>query len=353
MKTKTLLSLNRRAFLQATSFAALGLSNLPAKANSQTLQIYSWDGYFGDTVLDAFTRTTGISVRLTPFASLDEMFAKLRFGNPGYDLIVPGDQMIETLHSLVLLESIDHTKLPNFQHIGENFLNSTFDPACRYHVPYTWGMLGVGYRHSKISQPTSWQHVLASDRYTGRIALLNDSRYMLAAALIYLGYSVNSTQLTEINAARDLLIQQKRHIKMFAPDTGQDLLLSQEVDLAVEWNGDLHSVMIEDTDLAYIVPAEGTIRWVDGLCIPKGAPNPDLAYTFIDYVMQPEVNAQIMNEIHFATCNKAAKAFINKRYLVSNVIYPPDDVIARSQTMTSIGAAIKLYDDAWNRVMAA
>jgi spermidine/putrescine transport system substrate-binding protein len=141
---------------------------------------------------------------------------------------------------------------------------------------------------------------------------------------------------------------------MFAPDTGQDLLIAGEVDLCQEWNGDILQVMDEDDDLAYVVPKEGTLLWQDCLAIPTGAPHPDNAHAFINYVLDAEAGAAIADYIQYATPNAAAKALMDEAYVNNTAIFPTDEVIAKCEPSIYLGeAAVRLRDEAWTRIQAA
>ena len=359
MQTLGKWGVNRRNFLKGTGAAAVALSlggagfNRAGFAQSGQVNVYNWDTYIGDTTLQTFTESTGINVQYDLYANLEEMYAKFQEGNPGYDVIFPSDYMIETMVKVGMLEEIDRSKVPNFANIDPNFLDPSFDPGCKHNVPYFWGSVGLGYRKSKVEKPDSWKVVFDSDQYAGRIALLADARFVLALALMYLGHSANSTNADEIAAARDLLIKQKKNLKAFVPDSGQDMLIAGDVDVVMEWNGDVLKVMAEDDDLSYTVPNEGSVVWVDGLCIPKGAPNIDNAYKFINHIHDPKVNAEIANTIHYATSNKAARAFVDKADLENPAVYLPDEIVAKCQALIDVGDALKLYDEAWTAIQAA
>src|SRR3546814_8341323 len=166
--------------------------------------------------------------------------------------------MVATMISRNMVEVIDHSKIPNLANIDPdpNFMDPAFNPGLKYGVPYMWGTIGIGYRTPKVETPTSWADVIDSDKYSGRIALLGDMRAVIGVALKYLGYSMNSRNEAEVAEARDLLIKQKPHIKTFAEDNGQDLLLSGEVERCMEWNGDLVTAMPGDVDISYVEPKE-------------------------------------------------------------------------------------------------
>ena len=355
MTTKLPWTMNRRSFLQGTGAAAVAVSfgGGAALAQSKQLNVYNWDTYIGDTTLETFSEATGINVQYDLYANLEEMYAKFQEGNPGYDVIFPSDYMLETMIKAGMLEELDHSRIDNFKHIDANFMDPAFDPGCKHNIPYFWGTVGIGYRKSKMDRPTSWKTLLDSDEFAGRIALLADSRFVLAVALMYLGHSANSTSAEEIGQARDLLIKQKKNLKAFVPDSGQDMLIAGDIDVVMEWNGDVLKVMAEDDDLSYSVPDEGSVVWVDGVCIPKGAPNMDNAYLFLNHVHEPKVNAEIANTIHYATSNKSAREFVDQADLENPAVYLPDEIVAKCQSLIDVGDALQLYDEAWTAIQAA
>ena len=358
--TKHFSRFSRRSFIRGAGAAAVGVTFAGAARRGwaqeeKKLNVYNWDTYIGETTLSSFTDATGIEVQYDLYANNEELFAKLQTGNPGYDVIFPSDYMVATMIAKGMLVELDHSKIPNMANIDPdpNFADPKFNPGLKYGLPYMWGTIGIGYRKSKVETPTSWAAVLDSDQYSGRTALLADMRTVIGIALKYLGYSMNSTNEAEIAEARDLLIKQKRHIKTFAEDNGQDLLLSGEVDICMEWNGDIVSAMQEDDDLSYVVPKEGTNVWMDNICIPTGAPHPENAHAFINHLHDPQVNAEIANTIQFATSNQAAKEFINPDDLANPAIYPPAEVVAKSEALIDVGEFTPVYDRAWTEIQAA
>jgi len=243
MRAKRSFRPSRRNFLAGTGAAIAALSFGPGfgrAAEEKKLNFYNWDTYIGETTLDDFRKATGISVKMDLFADNDELLAKLKNGNPGYDVIVPTNDYVERMIKAGMLMELDHAKIPNFKYLEKRFQDAKFDPGRKYSVTYMWGTIGIGYRPSKVKgTPDSWKYLYDSDEYAGRIALLAEAGTVIGCALQYLGYSFNSTSPEEINKAADLIIRQKKNIKTFAADNGQDLLASGEVDLTQEWNGDI------------------------------------------------------------------------------------------------------------------
>ena len=352
------LGVSRRSFLAGTGAVAAGLSLGPGFSwgvEQAKLNFYNWDTYIGETTLDDFSKATGIAAKMDLYADNDELFAKLREGNPGYDVIVPTNDYVERMILGGMLSPLEHGNIPNIKNIDTFFLDAAFDPGRKYSLPYMWGTQGIGYRKSKVSStPNTWKVLLDSDEYSGRIALLGDATSVLGIGLKYLGYSYNATNPKEISEAEQLVIRQKRNIKTFAEDNGQDLLLSGEVDLAMEWNGDILQIMAEDDDISYVVPKEGSNVWQDCMCIPTGAPHPQNAHAFINFILDAEAGAAIADFIQYATPNDAARALLSDDYNNNPAIFPDDETLARCEPSIYLGEDIqRLYDEAWTRVLAA
>ena len=349
-------SLDRRRFLAGT--AAVGLSlKLPkgAFAAGGKVNFYNWDTYIGETTIEDFEEESGIEVQYDLFADNAELFAKLRGGNPGYDLIVPTNDYVEQMIEAELLLPLDHSKIPNIENIDPAFMDPAFDPGRRFTLPYMWGTIGIGYRKSAVEEPpTSWKEILESDRYAGRIALLSEPTTVLQMAMKANGHSLNDWSDENLAEAEAMLIAQKPRITAFAPDNGQDLLLAGEVDLAMEWNGDIQQIMEEDDDIGYVLPEEGGLRWEDTLAIPVGAQNVENAHVLINYLLDAEVGAKIADFIQYATPNKAAKALMGEEYTTNPVIFPSEEAMRNSESAIFPGQErMRAIDEAWTRVKAA
>jgi spermidine/putrescine transport system substrate-binding protein len=345
----------------AAAFSLSGLeacaskSVIGANGEAQKLNLYNWDTYTGRTTLADFKRATGVSVKMSLFATNDELFAKLRGGNPGFDVIVPSNDYVTRLRIAGLLSPLDLRKIPNKKNILPDFINPTYDPGRLYSMPYTWLVLGIGYRKSKVDGvPDSWKWVMDSDRYRGRIGVFSEAADMIGLGAKYLGYSVNHIPVEVIDRVAEMYIRQKPAIKIFHHDEGQDLLLSGEVDIVMEYNGDIAQVMTEDPDLDFVVPRQGSLINSDCLCIPKDAPRPDNAHRFINFVLDARNGAEISDTIRYPTPNGAALALMPKAYRDNPVIFPPAEVMARCEyaDFESLARA-HLFDETATRIFAA
>jgi len=357
---------SRRSLLAGLGAAAAGISfsglegcapRAPIGPNGEErkLNLYNWDTYTGKTTLADFKAATGVAVNMSLFSTNDELFSKLKAGNPGFDVIVPSNEYVTRMRIAGLIQPLDLAKIPNRVNLLPNFQNPEFDPGRRWSMPYTWLCLGIGYRKSKVDGvPDSWKWLMDSDRYKGRIGLFSEADDLIELGAKYMGHSVNAIPLEMVDQIARMYIKQKPNIKIFHNDEGQDLLLSGDIDIVMEYNGDIAQVMTEDPDLDFVVPKEGSILNSDCLCIPKGAPRPDNAHKFINFILDAKNGAEIYQTIKYPTPNAAALALMPDSYRDNKAIFPPAQVMARCEYARFEGLArAQLYDETLTRIFAS
>lgn len=349
---------SRRRFLKGSLAVAVSAPMLPrlARAQQRQVNVYNWDTYIGPNTLDNFSAATGIDVRYDLYADNSELFARFREGNPGYDVIFPTNDYAERMILAEIIRPLDKALIPNFSNLMPRFRDSAYDPDRMHTVPYFWGTVGLGYRRSALAgAPQTWGIIYdQSAPHAGRISWLSEASDVIHPALKYLGYSLNTTDEAAIEEAIQLLIRSKDNIRSIAGDNGQDLLLSGEVDLALEYNGDVLQVMEEDDDLSFLTPQEGTILWEDSLAIPTGAPHPEAAHEFINYILQADVHAAIAEFVYYALPNAAARQLMSEAYLSNPAIFPPEDVLDRSEVALYLGEEVnRMMNEGMTRLRAA
>ncbi|MCC6926197.1 spermidine/putrescine ABC transporter substrate-binding protein [Novosphingobium sp.] len=360
--------LGRRSLLQGLGVAAIGISfgglagcsksdsgaKLdPGSKEEPSLNFYNWDTYIGETTLEDFQASSGIAVKMDLFDSNDVLFAKFKAGNPGYDVIVPSNDFVERMSEAGMLMELDHSLIPNFKNVDPAFIDVAFDKGRKYSMPYTWLTLGIGYRKSKVkAKPDSWKVLFDSDEYSQRIALLSEAGDLFRLYGKYLGKSVNALTPEDLKTIEAMMMKQKPHVKKFHTDDGQDLLLKGDVDLVLEYNGDIAQAMVEDPDIDFVIPKEGSQLNSDTLCIPKGAKHPKNAHAFINNLLDGEVGKKITETILYPTPNAAAKALMPDSYKNNPVIFPPADVLAKCEYATFNPKLQPLYEEAFTRVNA-
>lgn len=358
--------ISRRSLLQQTGAAAIGISLAGGVAacgggngGGRVVNFYNWDTYIGPTTLDDFRTATGVPVQMSLFATNDELFARLRAGNPGFDVIVPSNEFVTRMSQAQMLQELDHAKIPNISNLLPEFQDAAFDPGRRYSMPYTWLVLGIGYRKAAMPNgmvPNSWRYLFDSPQFSQKLALLSESADLIRLCAKYLGHSVNNIPDAMLSQIEQMLIRQKPHVKQFHQDNGQDLLASGEVDIVLEYNGDIAQLMSAEGGDAFdfVVPQEGTLINSDCLCIPTGAPHVDDAHAFINYLLDGEAGKKITEEILYPTPNAAARELMPDSYKNNPVIFPPADVMAKSEYGAFEGdERARLYEEIFTRISAA
>lgn len=349
---------SRRSVLRAlgSGAVAVGLSLGPRELRAagdndqdeKKLNFHNWDTYIGETTLDDFRFETGIEVNDTYFGTNDELFKTLQKADHELDVVVPGSEYVERLLQRDLLEKLEPARLPNLKNIDKSIFGEKFEDLTAYAVPYTWLVIGIGYRRSKVtSVPDSWKVLFDSDEYRDRIALMGNASELFRVAFQYVGGTVNDSDARLIESARAMLKKQRARGAVFHRDDGQDLLLSGRCDLVMEYNGDIAQAMAEDDDLGFALPKEGSLKQCDTLCIPRGAPHRDNAHTFINYVLDAEAGAAISRTILYPTPNAAARRLMPSEYSENSAIFPDPGLLAKCQFPKFLG------DDFANRLAEA
>jgi spermidine/putrescine-binding protein len=323
---------------------------------ADTLYLYNWSEYMDPEVLEQFEEEFGVKVTEDTFGSNEEMLAKLQAGAGGYDIIFPSDYMVDIMIGEGLLAEIDHEKVPNIKHIDPLFADPPYDPGMVHCIPYMWGTTGLGYNQDVFEEPPdSWAYVFDPDlvsQYEGQITMLNDVRETVGAALKYLGYSLNTTDEGALMEARDLLMEQKEWLYGYEAEQYAPLISADETVIAHGYNGYFLMTALEDERIWYVIPKEGATIWADNMCIPESAPNKYTAQVFIDFLLRPEVNAQLVNYLWYPSPNKAAEEFIDPEILEDPAIYPPADVMEVLEWIEDVGEATPLYERIWTEVKA-
>jgi len=326
----------------------------PKGFEGQTLHVANWSNYIGAKTIRTFEQLCGVKVKYSIYNSNEEILENLRNSQAAYDydIAIPNDYVIAELVRDRLIQRIDISRIPNMANISQQWRNTPFDPDNEYSVPYLWGTTALAFNINNVpSVPLSWMDFFT---YEGPVAWVNDNRTMLSIALSVLGFDPNSDNEEEIAAAREFLAQHADNVYEVADDTGQALLEEGLVDMAVEYNGDIYQLSLdcECGDYGYVIPEEGTVFDLEVMVVPTRALNPELAMVFMDYIHDPYVNAQIMNDTGYATTNQAAldNGFVLPELLNNTVINPSASGIERSWTLQDVGESDLIYTDEWARL---
>lgn len=272
--------------------------------SKEVLKVYSWGVYIGETVRAQFEEKYNVEVIYDEFDSNETMYTTLQKGE-AYDVLVPSDYMIERLIGENFLQSIDLSKISNYDGVVESLKGLSFDPENEYSVPYFWGNVGIVYNKNNVSltdlESEGWA-TLKNPKYTGRVFAYNSQRDSFMMALKNLGYSMNTEDASELEAAYNWLAEMNVSSK---PIYGGDEIISSMIDgvkdLAVMYSGDATYILTENEEMDFYVPTEGTNIWTDSMVIPANANNVDLAHKWINFMLEPEIALENTEEVGYTS----------------------------------------------------
>jgi spermidine/putrescine transport system substrate-binding protein len=337
--------------LAVFGMAGAGAETAPKLA--KTLYFYNWDNYIDPAILKDFEKEFGVRVIEDKFASNEELLAKLQTGVAGYDVATPSDYAVRIMARQGLLAALDHRNLPNLKHLAARFRNPAYDPKLQHSVPYLWGTTGIGYSRKAVGAnvPTGWDDVFSPGKlkkHRGRVSMLNDMREAIGAALIYRGFSPNTTDPKQLEAARAVLFAQKPYLAKYDSEAYRDSLAAGETTLAHGWSGELFAAQKTNPDIGYVAPREGTFLFVDNLVIPKSSKNAHTAEVFINYLLRPDVAARNSAFLRYPTPNEAAQKLIDPKLEGANYRLPAVTLYA----LEDLGEAGRLYEKLWTELKA-
>lgn len=322
--------------------------------NSEKVVVYNWGEYLDPEVLTMFEEETGIDVVYEEFETNEILYPKISSGAIAYDVICPSDYMIQRMIENDLLAEINFDNIPNVKNIGKDYMEQSrqFDPENKYSVPYCWGTVGILYNKTMVDEPiTSWS-VLWDEKYKDNILMQDSVRDAFGVTLKYLGYSLNSTDLDELTEARDLLIKQKPLVQAYVIDQVRDKMIGNEAAIGVIYSGEAIYTQMENPDLEYVIPEEGSNIWIDSWVIPKNAENKENAEKFINFLCRPEIALMNFEYITYSTPNSEARKLIEDEAIRNSEIAFPDlSKYDNLETFQHLGTeADQTYGELWNQV---
>jgi len=322
--------------------------------NKEKLTIYNWSYYTPDSVIKKFEKEYGVKVVYDEFASNEEMYAKLKTGSSGYDIVFPSGDYVSIMIHQGMFEKIDRSKLSNLGNIDPAVLKkATYDPGMEYSVPYYWGAAGIVVNTSKVQDfEKSWS-IFARNDLRGRMTMLDDMREVMGDALVYLGYSVNSKNPAEIEAATNLVNNYwKPNLTKFDAESFGKGYANGEFWVVQGYPEVVFEEIAENEQLmkttVFFIPPEGGPAYIDSMCILKGSKRVDLAHKFIDFIHRPEIYAEFCDEFGFpATVNVPA------RQRKQGPSWYEIEELAETELKDDLGDSLNLYNDAWFNIIRA
>ena len=285
---------------------------VPASAEDITINVYNWGEYISDGSEDSldvnaeFTKATGIKVNYSTYASNEDLYAKLKSGATGYDVIIPSDYMIKRLADENMLEELNYENIPNYQYVYDDFKGLYYDPEEKYTAPYTYGIIGVIYNSARVDEEDvadkSW-NLLWNEKYSKMILQFNNSRDAFGTAMYLEGINVNTTDEALWRQALTKLAEQKPIVQSYVMDEIYNKMESGEAWISSYYVGDYLSMYENNEDLAFYFPKEGTNYFVDAMCIPKGSRNKEAAEAYINFMLSKEIAIANAEYIYYASPN--------------------------------------------------
>lgn len=318
----------------------------------EALRVCNWNNYLPASVLADFSRDTGIRVEYSTYGGNEELFERMRApGGSGCDLVVPSSYAVQQLRDDGLLARLDKGRLKNLGNLDPSLLGKPFDPGNDYSLPYLWGGTGILVDTARADprQATSWAD-LWRPQFKGLLLLPDDPREAFGIALRTLGRSVNEKDPAMLEQAAKKLAALMPGVRAVDNADPKSLVLSGQVAVAAVWNGEAYQAQLVNPLLEFIWPKEGGLLWMDCLAVPKAASRPGEAHAFMDYLLRPQVAARISLELGYATPNRAALDLLPQALQYNWVVYPPRDVVQRSEFEEFVGPAAALYQKHWDEL---
>jgi putrescine transport system substrate-binding protein len=354
--------------LLTVAFGVLTPAAAPAQ-QGRVVNFYNWSDYIDPTVIDAFSKQTGIKVRYDTFDSNDTLETKLLAGKSGYDVVVPTGYFLERQIKAGVFLKLDKTKIPNLSNQWQEIARrlAAYDPGNQYAVNYMWGTTGIGYNVGKAravlgdTKIDSWDVVfkpenLAMFKDCG-VHLLDSADDVMPAALRHLGIDPNSVEQADLEKASGLLLKLRGNVRKFHSSEYLNALAGGEICLVVGWSGDIKQAQKRAAEakrgieIGYAIPKEGAQMFFDNLAIPKDAKNVAEAHELINYLLRPDVAAKSTNYLGYANGNTPNPQLIDKAVLEDRTVYPDEATMAKLYTISARDPrAQRLINRMWTRI---
>ncbi|MBQ7800610.1 MAG: spermidine/putrescine ABC transporter substrate-binding protein [Oscillospiraceae bacterium] len=344
---KKIVSLILSVFVIVSLLCSVGCG----KKYDATIIVYNWGGPYmsegsNDTVdiNELFEERYNVKVKYRTYDSNESMYAKIKNGGADYDIIIPSDYMVARLISEGLVEKLDFSNIPLFEtNVMESFKNPDYDPTNEYSVPYSWGTVGIIYNKEVVKDEVKSWDILWDEKYKDNVLMFNNSRDAFMVSQMLLGYSQNTTDKTEIKAAADKLSEQKSVVQGYYMDEIYDKMINEDAAIAPYSAGDALVMMEENENLAFAYPEEGTNRFVDAVCIPKGSKNKKYAEMYINFLLEAEIALANCEVTGYCTPNSAAFELLDDETKNNKIMYPDDEYLKKCESYIHLPSDVNTY----------
>lgn len=336
----------RKHILLSSAAFAIAAMTADAIAQDRVVNVYNWSDYIDESILEDFTRDTGIKVVYDVFDSNEILETKLLAGGTGYDVVVPTGTFLARQIQAGVFQKLDRSKLPNLANMWDVIQQRTekYDPGNEYSINYMWGTTGIGYNVRKVQDALgtdtidSWDAVFKPENIAKLadcgVYFLDASSELVPTALNYLGLDPNSSNPDDLAKAEELLLAVRPHVRKFHSSEYINALANGDICVAVGWSGDVFQARDraaeadQGVDIAYSIPKEGAMMWFDQMAIPADAKNLEEAHIFLNYIMDAQVAAKASNYVFYANGNKASQEFLDPEVKDDPAVYPDEATLA-------------------------
>ena len=319
--------------------------------DGRVLNVLNWSSYIPNEVISDFSKESVIKVNYSTYSSNEELLAKISSSKDGtYDLIFPSDYMLEVMIRREMLDTMDTSKLENFNNLNENYLGLEYDKNNEYSIPFIAASTVISYNREVIKDDIISYNDLLNPKYKNEIVLIDDQRIIIGMALLANGFDMNSVDEDELEIAKNWLKELRENLKAYDSDSPKNFLITKEASIAVLWNAEGALANMHNSNIKNIFPLEGFALSIDNFAIPKGAKNKSEIYEFIDYILRPEVMAKIVSSYPYKNLNKETDLLLDESYLNNNAANIPDIIMGEGIFVKNIGDKVKLYDQIWAEI---
>ncbi len=346
------------AALISVSLVAMSLTGCGSSAETGAtgdqgeLNIFVWTEYLPDSVVEKFEKETGIKVNVSTYSSNEDMLAKVKSETAGaYDVLNPSDYMVAQLIAQDMLQPLDFEKLPNFSHIGESYKNPAYDPGNVYSVPYMGGAGAIVVNKDKIDMDITSYADLFDTALEGQLVVLDDFRAVIGMTAKSIGYDMNETDTAKLAEVSDKLMELKNNVVLYDSDSPKSALISGDCAAGMIWSAEVAMAMEEVPSIEVIYPEEGAYLFFDNWVVTKESPNSENALKWINFVMEPENMAMILEEFPYLCANTDAIELMGDEYSSNPAKNPPADAIAKGSYVENLDAStLDIYSEMWTKL---
>ena len=342
------------------------LAGLPAQAKDDVLNLYNWNQYIAPETVERFEKQCNCKVKQTYYSDNEELVAKLAAGAKGYDVLVPTSNYIQGMAKAGWLQPIDKNKLPNLKNIMPAYLNTEFDPGNKYSVPYAYTITMLGYNEQKMKELgltiDSWAAIFDPkmlEKVKGRVTVLDSQGELMAAALKYLGYSVNDRDPKHWDEAKQVILKAKPYWAAFKASGYIELLSAGSIWLVHGYSNDIYQAdqgaqqAKQKFRIKHAMPKEGAVLALDAMTIFKGAPRPDLAHQFINFMLDGKNSSELTNMLGSGNPNSAAMPFIKPEIKAMSAIFPDEQTAKKLEMLKDLNSKERrLMNRIWTEIKA-